>query len=231
MKPTFAPTINPKAPGCPESYDPKVNYSSGMDVEQDNMIYKCRNWPEGGYCNAGPNFAPGSKNSNFGWIKVGSCDGTLKPTSSPVHIGLASGGCNFPYRASDLSTYTAGTRVEYNDFIFECKSDIHLSNYCKQSNYAPDGPYWSFGWNKIGWCDGTLKPTAAPTPKPTATPTAKPTAVPTAAPTAKPTATPTAKPSAKPTAAPTAKPTATPTAKPSMKPTAAPTAKPTTPTP
>lgn len=214
MKPTSAPTINPKAPGCPESYDPKVSYSAGMDVEQDNIIYSCRNWPEGGYCNAGPNFAPGSKNSNFGWIKVGSCDGTLTPTASPVHIGPASGGCNFPYRATDLATYKAGTRVEYNGFIFECKSDIHLSNYCKQSNYAPNGPYWSFGWNKIGWCDGTLKPTAAPTPKPTAIPTAKPTAQPTAAPTAKPTASPTAKPTALPTATPTAKPTAAPTAKP-----------------
>jgi len=226
IKPTAAPTIDPNAPGCPPVYDPSVVYQSGMNVEKDNVVYKCRNYPEGGYCNAGPNFAPGSTNSAMGWIKVGSCDGTIAPTASPVHAGTDSGGCNHPYRESDLATYKAGVRVESNGFIFECVSDIHASKYCSQLAYAPGGMYWSMGWKKIGWCDGTLAPTKSPsaTPSlaPSASPSAEPSLTPSSSPSLKPSAAPSDAPSLKPSAEPSLKPSAAPSDEPSLKPSAAP---------
>jgi len=222
IAPTSTPTLDPASPGCPASYDPSTPYAGGDAVEANGLVYQCRTDAYGAYCNAGPEYAPGSPNSDRGWVKMGSCFGTIAPTSSPTHAGPDSGGCNHPWRESDLESYAAGARVEYNQFLFECKSDVHLSKYCKDGSYGPNGMYWDMAWNKVGWCDGTL----APTKSPSSTPSVDPSTVPSAGPSLEPSGKPSAGPSAGPSDAPSSKPSAEPSEKPSLAPSDAPSSKP-----
>ena len=199
ISPTAAPMFPAGTAGCPDAYVGTAVYEGGDKVMIANaaggVVYACRPWPQSGYCNAGPNYAPGSKNSSIGWTKVGGCIGTFSPTTSPRHIGNDAGRCPNEY-AAGTSTYKAGTKVQYNDFIYQCKSDVHASKYCAQAAYGPDKSYWSMAWNKLGWCDGTISPTLSPTKAPTKAPTAAPTKAPTKAPTAAPTKAPTNPPTA-----------------------------------
>mmetsp|Transcript_22256 Transcript_22256/g.44750 ORF Transcript_22256/g.44750 Transcript_22256/m.44750 type:complete len:267 (-) Transcript_22256:291-1091(-) len=84
LAPTAAPTVDLEAPGCPEEYSSAAKYEGGDKVLVGGLVYVCK-WDEyGAYCNAGPMFAPGGDNSDLGWIKMGSCRGSLAPVASPL---------------------------------------------------------------------------------------------------------------------------------------------------
>ncbi|KAL7461803.1 hypothetical protein ACHAXS_002206 [Conticribra weissflogii] len=72
FKPTNSPTVNPNAPLCPTKYISGTIYSSGDRVSVGNIYYQCKEWPYSPYCGLS-SFAPGSDNSDFGWIRMGSC--------------------------------------------------------------------------------------------------------------------------------------------------------------
>jgi len=228
LAPTTAPSVPLDAPGCPAAFSASATYEGGDSVEVGGVVYECKAWPYSAFCSL-TNFEPGSDNSDLGWIKKGGCDGTIAPTSSPTKPPAElyyDTGCHHPWLASDLDTYVPGTRVSYNNYVFECKSDIHYSKFCKQAAYSPSGIYWSLAWNKIAWCEGTMAPTSTPSAEPSLTPSAepslKPSASPSDEPSLKPSASPSDEPSLKPSAEPSLKPSAAPSDEPSLKPSAAP---------
>jgi len=82
-------------PGCPEPWNVGgTSYEAGdlvsFAVSTDpsrNLVYRCRTFPNSGYCNQGVGFMPGAKNGHMAWDLVGTCDGSRAPTSSPVAYG------------------------------------------------------------------------------------------------------------------------------------------------
>lgn len=68
--------------GCPDSYVSFVPYSMGVEVEMSGLVYRCTSSLCGSY-----GFDPGSSASSLwrqAWIVVGSCAGTMEPTSKPT---------------------------------------------------------------------------------------------------------------------------------------------------
>ncbi len=184
---TIAPTgspifvdLNEVGSGCPPEYDVDSNYEAGDQVAvlvatDRTIVYECKSWPEGAYCNAGENFAPGSDNSAMGWTLKGFCDGTMAPTAAPVAF---TGECDWlngtaitpiaAWATSDLSSYKSGTRVRKGDQVYKCKSYPYYL-WCRSAAYEPagSGP-WGDAWTSAGTCvDLTAAPTKAPTSPPT----------------------------------------------------------------
>ena len=78
--PTQSPVIH--LGGCPDSYVSFVPYSMGVEVEMSGLVYRCTSSLCGSY-----GFDPGSSASSLwrqAWIVVGSCAGTMEPTSKPT---------------------------------------------------------------------------------------------------------------------------------------------------
>eukprot|EP00956_Cyclotella_meneghiniana_P039718 scaffold177845_cov26-Cyclotella_meneghiniana.AAC.1 len=92
MAPTASPNFSSLAEvgdGCPKVYEKNKTYEAGDQVsvivnDGASVVYECKSWPNGAYCNSGPNFAPGTDNGNLGWTKKGFCDGTVSPTKAPI---------------------------------------------------------------------------------------------------------------------------------------------------
>jgi hypothetical protein len=110
--------------GCPETYDVATRYVTGdlaTANSSNNPVYECKS----AYCNASPDFAPGSAFSDLGWVLEGYCVGTMAPTSSPI---AWSGTCQYnngtalldvyPWSLKDLPSYKAGTRVRKGSRIY-----------------------------------------------------------------------------------------------------------------
>jgi hypothetical protein len=171
---TIAPTASPDfvaltevGNGCPDVYDPTTDYESGdlvsvalSDDASGNrgVVYQCKSWPDGAYCNAGVNFAPGTDNSAMGWSLKGSCDGTIAPTAAPIAF---SGPCEWlngttvtiaAWSKADLASYKSGTRVRKGGDVYKCKGyPFYL--WCRSAAYEPagSGP-WGDAWTAAGAC-------------------------------------------------------------------------------
>mmetsp|Transcript_20788 Transcript_20788/g.44973 ORF Transcript_20788/g.44973 Transcript_20788/m.44973 type:complete len:597 (-) Transcript_20788:139-1929(-) len=172
---TIAPTASPDfvaltevGNGCPDVYDKTTDYESGdlvsvalSDDASGNrgVVYQCKSWPEGAYCNAGVNFAPGTDNSAMGWSLKGSCDGTTAPTASPVVFAAEcdwmNGTVAVPintWSKADLASYKSGTRVRKGGDVYKCKGyPFYL--WCRSAAYEPagSGP-WGDAWTAAGEC-------------------------------------------------------------------------------
>merc|ERR1712194_1278 len=104
-----------------------------------------------------------------GWTLVGSCDGSIGPTASPVFGAVAvSGGCPADWKAS-TTTYKANDRVSIvvstvpvRKIVYECR--VYPNNaYCNHGEaFKPDSQYGSIAWTVLGSCDGSMAPTSAP---------------------------------------------------------------------
>ena len=76
----IAPTSSPvfeslkNAGGCPNEYDSSSTYEEGDTVISDDIVYKCRSWPNSGWCNVDV-YAPGGVYSEIAWTALGYCDG------------------------------------------------------------------------------------------------------------------------------------------------------------
>jgi hypothetical protein len=205
ISPTSAPAFTSLADvggGCPPAYDEATTYEEG-DVaslaRSDNpdrvVVYECKAWPSGAYCNAGPNYAPGSANSALGWTLKGSCSGTMAPSTSPV-VYTPAAKCRWyngtqavtinNWAESSLSTYIAGTRVRKEDRIYKCKG-YPYSLWCKMAAYEPEETaYWAEAWTTAGTCVDMLAPTTSPSVSPTSSPSSSPSASPSKSPTKSP---------------------------------------------
>jgi len=108
--PTMAPvfvSLTEIGDGCPSAWSAsKTDYEEGDAVSltvsstpERTVVYKCKAWPQTGYCNQGSGFKPGTKYGKMAWELVGHCDGTISPTLAPT-----------PYQGNDaapfLCTYT-----------------------------------------------------------------------------------------------------------------------------
>eukprot|EP00956_Cyclotella_meneghiniana_P027968 scaffold64115_cov42-Cyclotella_meneghiniana.AAC.1 len=140
---TMAPTTSPNfsslaeiGDGCPKEYDSSTVYESGDQVsvsvnDAKSVVYECKSWPNGAYCNSGDNFAPGTDNGNLGWTKKGFCDGTLSPTKAPI-VYAPNEKCRWyngtkaitiePWSDAKRSTYVAGTRVRKGTNIYKSET-------------------------------------------------------------------------------------------------------------
>ena len=73
-------------------------------------------------------FEPGNNDlhSNHAWTRIGTCQGTLTPTASPVYEALQDlGGCPKAYGEGNWVEedffYEAGDVVSKNGLVFECR--------------------------------------------------------------------------------------------------------------
>lgn len=164
---TISPTASPNfvkltevGDGCPKEYDVNTEYETGdkvtVPVSDDpsrSVVYSCKAWPNGAYCNAGINFSPESVNVNMGWKLEGYCDGTIAPTTSPTDYkdprckwwnGTKAITIN-EWSAGAATNYIAGTRVRrerqiykvslsrlsctLSPFTVQMQTDIHFLNH------------------------------------------------------------------------------------------------------
>ncbi|KAL3783743.1 hypothetical protein HJC23_004862 [Cyclotella cryptica] len=148
--------------GCPDEYVVSSKYEEGDRVVVEGIVYQCRSWPNSAFCSM-HGFEPDGINSAQAWTLLGTCDGTIAPTSSPNFVSLPdAGGCPMDYSSDEK--YEAGDKVSVQGngagkIVYECPSDVHVSRYC--SEYEPG--HWSkLGWKVVGHCDGTIAPSTSP---------------------------------------------------------------------
>lgn len=94
-EPTSSPTFDQlidDGSGCPQVWSASTkDYEAGDKVSyvastlpERKIVYKCREWPNTGYCNQGSGFEPGTQYGAMAWVLVGACSGTIAPTFSPT---------------------------------------------------------------------------------------------------------------------------------------------------
>jgi hypothetical protein len=96
--------------GCPEEYDPSVQYKPedvvSVPKNADNtsgVVWKCKNAKTAPFCQ-NESYAPGTANGGKAWEKMGYCEGTIAPTDAPVQYTDL---CQFKYKLK------AATNSEY----------------------------------------------------------------------------------------------------------------------
>ena len=93
--PTSSPTfdkLDVDTDGCPQEWSASTkDYEAGelvsytvSKVPERKIVYKCRDWPNSGYCNQGSGFEPTTQYASMAWTLIGACSGTLAPTTSPT---------------------------------------------------------------------------------------------------------------------------------------------------
>lgn len=183
IQPTPAPTFavgSVVTAGCPTDYNEAVTtYKSGDQVSKSissstthKMVYKCREYPDGLYCNQ-KGFAPGSEYSAMAWTQVGPCTGTLVPTASPTEFTSA---CKYikvvtsPFSSTptrvvmDIAKWTSGVSYVEGDLIrvdgmtYQCKPWPYYF-WCSNSAYQPTTSttgLWTEAWTFIGPCQSNV---------------------------------------------------------------------------
>eukprot|EP00984_Skeletonema_dohrnii_P001576 scaffold491_cov76-Skeletonema_dohrnii-CCMP3373.AAC.1 len=149
------------------------------DGEDYGKIYKCKGWPFTGHCKSEA-FSPLNTAQACGgevcwpvaWTYEGGCTGTIAPTAAPTFKFLSKWvkeGCppeyvpnNSAYKPED---YVSVPKNEDNTYgvVWQCKNAM-TAPWCQQEGYAPGTEYGGQAWEKVGYCDGTISPTASPTP-------------------------------------------------------------------
>ena len=168
-------TIAPSTPrqGCPQEYSTGILYAPKTKVavpSRDSMnflVYECSaDFQQSRFCSQ---FAPNHW-SQLGWIKVGFCDGSSAPTSSPIFNALAEIEDGCPSEFSITVEYKAGDKVSVlvdaasnQALVFQCK-EYPYSSYCnvRLEEFAPYSENSDFGWELLGFCSGTTSPTTSP---------------------------------------------------------------------
>jgi len=99
--------------GCPEMWSASTTtYEAGDLVSyavsaspMRKIVFQCREWPNNGYCNQGSGFEPTTRYANLAWTLVGTCDGSMAPTTSPAAY---TGTCEFNKCVTTQVPCTAG---------------------------------------------------------------------------------------------------------------------------
>lgn len=179
MMPTTAPSFVTLADvgGCSESFIANSDYEEGDMVSVTisqlplrQVAYECMAWPASNYCGQ---LRPDEFGGNLGWSLLGSCDGSIGPTSSPSFDSLTfisnPSGCPeefssaSTYEAGDLASVTLSTTPE-RKVVYECRPWPNTA-YCNQQGASldPGQKFGHLGWTLNGACTGTLAPTISPT--------------------------------------------------------------------
>ena len=159
-EPSKAPTLKPTparwaSEGCPDKWTSGASYAGGDLVELDGNVYSCATVPGANLWCGSDAYKPGdSVHWETAWTLLGSCEGTIAPTTAPVYVTLAdAGGC--PPEFDESATYEAGDKVEMNGIIYECKSWPE-SAHCSRAGFEPAGEYSKEAWTVLGHCEGEL---------------------------------------------------------------------------
>jgi len=183
--PTATPTFDAaNVEGCPGEYETGTDYGEGDKVsvtpegEAFGKIYECKSWPDSGFCKL-EEYKPVPGGVIHGenplwmnaWTYVGGCTGTITPTGSPVFLSLpqwTKGGCppeyvpnNPAYKAEDYVSVPTNDDNTYG-VVWQCKNAM-TAPWCQNEGYAPGTQNGGQAWEKMGFCDGTMSPTASPT--------------------------------------------------------------------
>jgi len=163
--------------GCPFFFSSGTDYSAEDVVTVPGnagsapvlLVYQCKASPTDAFCSQG-GFEPGTSiHWEQAWNFLGSCDGTLAPTSSPDFTSIADvGGC--PALYSSGADYEEGDRVSKDGLVYQCKAHPQ-SGFCPVAAYEPGTSigsgsqtveYWKEAWSIVGHCRGTITPTSSP---------------------------------------------------------------------
>ena len=176
ITPTSAPIFSDIS-GCPEDYSPGTDYEAGDKVtikgdgEAFGKIYKCKPWPQTGFCKLEA-YKPGSSGDVWkeAWTYEGGCTGTITPTAAPVFVSIPQWsklGCPEEYIPNNPN-YFAGDHVTVDikgdgkyGIVYMCKNE-QTYPWCRLEGYAPGSQYSSRAWERVGHCDGTMAPTQSP---------------------------------------------------------------------
>jgi len=164
--------------GCPQEYvyvETQDNYKAGDRVSVNRLVYKCNDSMYN--CGQAGNH-PATQAGAMAWTKIGLCDGTINPTSSPSFDSLDDvNGCPDEWQVNTADhAYAQEDRVSGKTevgqggiyrLVYECK-DWPYSEFCGQRGYEPEendvSPNaWKVAWHTVGYCTGTITPTPAPT--------------------------------------------------------------------
>ena len=160
LPPTNAPTLSKwNGVGCPDAFVISAVYAENDTVVGlDGNVYKCKAFPYSGNCGQ-VGFEPGSATSwKESWTLLGSCDGTISPSSSPIYA-THFGGC--PEAFSHDVVYEAGDKVSYSGVAFECKPHPY-SSWCSHNDFGPNTEAGKQAWTNLGSYEGSMSPTASP---------------------------------------------------------------------
>ena len=91
-------------------------------MELDGNVYSCSTATGANLWCGLDAYKPGdSVHWKMAWKLLGSCDGTIRPTTAPAYSSLADhNGCPVEYDTS--ATYEAGDRVQLNGLVYQCRS-------------------------------------------------------------------------------------------------------------
>mmetsp|Transcript_33191 Transcript_33191/g.75125 ORF Transcript_33191/g.75125 Transcript_33191/m.75125 type:complete len:591 (+) Transcript_33191:109-1881(+) len=155
--------------GCPGAFVAGTDYAAAEKVSLAGTaytaVYECAAAPNNQFCGKA-GYEPGTGQYwAVVWTLLGSCSGTISPTSSPNYSTLTdAGGCPDPWEAG-VNKYEENDRVSKNGLVFQCAA-FPFSGFCGQTGYEPmndDGTeYWKDAWTVVGHCEGTISPTATP---------------------------------------------------------------------
>ena len=110
-------------PGGWEERDAADPYAPGERVSNAGLVYECNAAPLNLHCGQG-GYEPGaSLYWAQAWTLVGSCSGTIAPTSSPSFDPANSvGGCPGAWEVRDpTNPYEEGDKVAANGVVYACK--------------------------------------------------------------------------------------------------------------
>ena len=162
---TPAPTPKPThaawaGTGCPKAWVSGGSYEGGELVEVDGVVYQCSTAQAVNTLSVEANTWCGSTNYKPGdslyweqaWTVLGSCDGTIAPTTSPNYQYLADhGGCPNDYASGTICE--EGDKVTVGSIVYQCRPWPN-SGWCKMDQYEPGGVNSNEAWTILGYCDG-----------------------------------------------------------------------------
>ena len=117
----------------------KTNFGEGdvMIIVKSgySMVYQCNAAPNNLFCGMS-GYEPGTSTYwEQAWIELGSCTGSILPSTSPVYMSIAdAGGC--PGAFDGRAVYEEGNKIAKDGLVYECKS-YPASGYCSHVGYEP----------------------------------------------------------------------------------------------
>ena len=139
--------------GCPKAWAAGTSYEGGELAEVDGVVYQCSTAQAVNLWCGQSNYKPGdSLYWEAAWKLLGSCDGTIAPTSSPNFQSLADhGGC--PDDFASGTAYEEGDKVTVGSIVYQCRSWPN-SAWCSMNSYEPGGVNSKEAWTILGYCEG-----------------------------------------------------------------------------
>jgi len=147
--------------GCPASYEDGGRYKAQDVVEAEGIVYQCTVYPKSLFCGMSGFDPPNGLYWDMAWTKLGSCSGSITPTSSPVIDASASlGACpddweaNAPYDTGDRVSVDVSATPE-RKVVFEC-GGYPYDAFCRMHSPLVHGG--DLGWTLVGSCDSGASP-------------------------------------------------------------------------